>query len=104
MPTAEEDTNPFVSQGSNRGMVVLFVGALPVVKFSSPIAGADRAGSPFVESLPDELRASPAPVNPQRVATAFGNRGNAETALHVEGRVETISERSDGGNQPGLQC
>jgi hypothetical protein len=84
VPAAIQDPDPLERQGPGRGLMGTTVGPVLGVVGTRPARMADGFAGPFHEGLWQELRALEAPVDPTRVPTAFGDRGNA--CLRLEGR------------------
>jgi hypothetical protein len=55
----------------------------------------------FVEHLPEELRASPAHVDPLAVAAGLRHRSDPAEVLDLAGIGESVAVGAEGGNQAG---
>src|SRR5207248_5511627 len=101
-PATVEDPDPFESHRSDGSMMAFPVGTLTVIVLPRPLASPDRTASPFVKCLPDELRASPAPMDPHLFATGLLHRSDAAERGDAIGRFEPLAPASYSGNQPRL--
>src|SRR5439155_9385831 len=99
LPTAEQDAQPFESQGSNCGMVGLVAGPLAIVVSPRPFRTARGQPSPFVKRLAQKRGSTPAPLDDFGLAAGFGYRSDAGVALQLQRRAEAVALRAEGGQQ-----
>jgi hypothetical protein len=75
LPAAKHDANPFESQGSHRGMVILTTLALLLVIGTRPNRLRNRVSRPFVKTLAQKLGTRPAKMQTaprRRLSTGSG--------------------------------
>ena len=100
-PASVYDPDPLGGQGADRGMVAVpFVDLLAVIG-PGPLGLGDGMAGPFVERLPEELRASPAHVDPLAVAAGLRHRSDPAEVLDLAGIGESVAVGAEGGNQAG---
>jgi hypothetical protein len=90
-PTAEEDPDPFVSQGAHGGMMAFTAGPLGLIKVRSPSTEADGVAGKLVEGLTQKFGTGPAEMNVFfGFATLFSDRSDPEIGFGFQAVLETI--------------
>src|SRR5271165_807512 len=100
-PASVYDPDPLGGQGADRGMVAVPLVDLLAVIGTGPLALWDRVAGPFVERLPEELRASPAHVDPLALAAGLRHRSDPAEVLDLAGIGESVAVGAESGNQAG---
>src|SRR6516225_10388550 len=103
-PAAKQDSDPFVCQSTNCGVVAL--AALPekLVMCFGPLAPAPRMIGKFLKRLSHKFRTRVAPMHETFFATLLGNRRNARQFLHFRRGLKPIPIRAESRYQARSQC
>ena len=100
-PASVYDPDPLGGQGADRGMVAVPLGELLAGIGTGLLGLWDGVAGPFVERLPEELRASPPHVDPLAVAAGLRHRSDPAEVLDLAGIGESVALGAEGGNQTG---
>ena len=101
LPAAEQNANPFESQGPYRGVVLFRSVAVRPVKGLGPLALWNRLAGKLVEGLAGEVLTGPADAHPVDLATANVHGSDTAVALHLEGGLVAFPTRAEGGDEAG---
>ena len=100
-PAAEQNANPFESQGPYRGVVLFRFVAVRLVEGFGPFALGDRLAGKLVEGLAREVLTGVADADPVDLAAANVHGGDAAVALHLEGGLVAFPAGAEGGDESG---
>src|SRR5438874_8529802 len=101
LPTAEEDTDPFVSQGADDDPVAFLGGLVHLVEGAGPEAVADRFIGVLDEALVDKERPRVTAMGDGRLAAAFEHGGNPTKVEHRFGAFKKLATRTERSQKPG---
>src|SRR5262249_37414906 len=99
-PAAKQDSDPFVCQSTNGGVVTLAALSEKFVLRFGPLAPAPRMIGKFLKRLSRKFRTRIAPMHETFFATRLGNRRNARQFLHFRRGLKSIPIRAARPSQP----
>src|SRR5262245_34384966 len=103
-PAAKQDSDPFVRQSTNCGVVTLAALSEEFVMRFGPLAPTTRMIGEFLKRLSHELRTCVSPMHETLFAALFGNRRDACQLLHFLRGVKSIPIRTERRCQARSQC
>src|SRR5512139_1690470 len=103
LPATVDDSDPFVSEGSKRGMMPHTSGFLAFVESTGPGAVSNRLPRILMEGLFDKPGASQPTVDPFGFAAPLGDRCNARAFGNLLGAAKPTSVGTHDGQQTRLQ-
>src|SRR6266581_6759887 len=100
LPAAEEDTDPFVSQGADDNPVAFLGGLVHLVKGAGPEAVPDGFVSVFDKALVNKERPRVAAMDGGGLATAFEHRSDAAEVEQCFGVFKQLATGTEGSQEP----
>lgn len=98
-PAAIEAANPFASQGTNGGVLVVYPADAGVDRTHRPSVARNEMFDELLEGLAQEGRGRSAPVRPRAWAALFGHRCDAAQLLKLFGGGGFVAVGSEGDEQ-----
>ena len=103
LPEPEDDADPFKGQGAHSGIVRFTSSKELLITSLGPGGVRDGMSSKFVESLAEELAATPPSTDGFAFAAAIQHWGDSALFLHFAGETQRRTIGAKGGQQPGSQ-
>src|SRR5687768_9263786 len=102
-PTAEQNANPFVGQGTNDRVILLALFGVVSEVVVRPDRFAHRESGELMKGLSHKFGASLAAIDDFGLAAAFGHRRDPGEVLDVQGSIVAVAIGAEGDQKPRSQ-